>query len=445
MPSEACVRFERALSPELTLPALKRATQLIVELAGGQAAKGIVDVYPGKKEPKPVRITAADLKRVLGIACSVAETAQTLTSLGFECQANEATSSVVAKPPYWRSDINIREDVIEEVARIRSYDQIPTTLLAQPLPKHDPDPITGLKRKARGIMAGYGFQEIAGYSMTGIDVLTRLSPQSAKPDPMPVKIANPMTIDQEYLRPTLRGTVLSALATNRSFIEEGLTLFEVGKVYLPKEASLPDEPDMLCGAMAGRRGERWWQGDGDAIDFFDAKGVAEGLLKQIGVTARFVPSTDPSLHPVFQAAVTVDGKKVGVVGELHPAVAGHFELPGSVYMIELDLPALVPHVGHGTYRPVPKFPPTVRDIALVVDIAVPNQKIVDIISAVSLVTSVALFDVYVGEQVPAGKKSLAYRITYQSPGRTLTDEEVNKVQQQILKRLASETGASLRA
>ena len=167
MPSEACVRFERGLSPELTIPALKRATQLMVELAGGQAARGIIDVYPGKKELKSIRITTADLRRVLGIEYTVEETAQTLKSLGFDCQPSAANSSVVAKAPYWRSDINIPVDIIEEVARIRSYDRIPTTLLAQPIPKQNPAPITGLKTKVRGILAGYGFQEIAGYSMTG--------------------------------------------------------------------------------------------------------------------------------------------------------------------------------------------------------------------------------------------------------------------------------------
>ena len=444
MPSEACVRFERGISPEMTMPALKRATQLMVQLAGGQATQGIIDVYPGKKERKPLRITTADVKRVLGIEFTADEITQTLNSLGFDCQQNAAAASVVAKAPYWRSDINIPVDVIEEVARIRSYEKIPTTLLAQALPKQDPAPITGLKRKVRGVLTGYGFQEIATYSMTGLDVLTRLSPQSGRPEPMPVRIANPMTADQEYLRPTLRANVLAALATNRSFLEEGLKLFEVGKVYLPREACLPDEPDMLCGAVTGRRNESWWQGNGGAIDFFDAKGIVEGLLAYIGVTPRFEASADVSLHPVYQAAVTIDGKNLGLVGELHPAVAGHFELPGGVYLFELNLPALLPHLGHGTYHSVPKFPATVRDIALVVDIAVPNQKIADIIRAVSLVTSVTLFDVYVGDQVPAGKKSLAYRITYQSPGRTLTDEEVNRVQQQILKRLAAELSASLR-
>ncbi len=444
MPSEACVRFERGLSADITIMALKRATQLIVELGGGKAAKDIIDVYPGKVERKPIRLTTAEVKRVLGVEFSVDEITQTLTALGFECQPNHATSSVLAKAPYWRSDISIPVDVIEEVARIRGYEKIPTTLLAQPIPKQNPVPITGLKRKVRSILVGYGFQEIVSYSLTGLDVLTKLTAQSRKPEPLPVHIANPMTAEQEYLRPTLRANLLAALAGNKAFLDDGLRLFEVGKVYLPKEASLPDEPDMLCGVIAGRRSERWWQGESESVDFFDARGLVEGLLNQFGITARFEASADESLHPAHQAAVVVEGKPVGLVGELHPLVAGHFELPGSVYLFEFNLPLLLPFIGHRMYTPIPKFPATIRDIALVVDISVPHQKIVDIIRTVSLVTDAALFDVYVGEQVPAGKKSLAYRLTYQSPNRTLTDEEVNKVQQQILKRLAADVGASLR-
>jgi phenylalanyl-tRNA synthetase beta chain len=294
-------------------------------------------------------------------------------------------------------------------------------------------------------LVGYGFQEIVSYSLTGLDVLTKLTAQSRKPEPLPVHIANPMTAEQEYLRPTLRANLLAALAGNKVFLDDGLRLFEVGKVYLPKEASLPDEPDMLCGVIAGRRSERWWQGESESVDFFDARGLVEGLLNQFGITARFEASADESLHPAHQAAVMVEGKPVGLVGELHPLVAGHFELPGIVYLFEFNLPLLLPFIGHRMYTPIPKFPATIRDIALVVDISVPHQKIVDIIRAVSLVTDVILFDVYVGEQVPAGKKSLAYRLTYQSPNRTLTDEEVNKVQQQILKRLAADVGASLRS
>jgi len=444
MPSEACVRFERGISPEITIPALKRATQLLVELCGGTAAQGLIDVYPGKVEPKSIRLTTVEVKRLLGLDYNVDEITETLDKLGFECQPNPAAGSVVAKAPYWRSDISIPVDLVEEVARVRGYEQIPTTLLAQPIPKLNPAPVTGLKRQIRTILTGLGFQEIMSYALTGMETLTKLSPQSRRPEPLPVRIYNPMTSEQEYLRPTLRANVLTALATNRSFLENGIRLYELGKVYLPKESSLPEEPDMLCGIIAGTRNEQWWQGNGDVVDFFDVKGVIEALLKQLDITARFEQSSDESLHPARQAAVVIEGKKVGIFGEVHPAVAGHFEIPGAVYLFDLNLPLLVTHAGQKNYIPIPKFPATVRDIAIVVDIGMPHQKAVDIIKSVGLVTDVALFDIYVGNQVPPGKKSLAYRITYQSPGRTLTDVEVNKVQQAILKRLTAEIGASLR-
>jgi phenylalanyl-tRNA synthetase beta chain len=445
MPSEACVRFERGLSPELTVPALKRATKLIVELAGGKAAQGIIDVYPGKVERKTIRITTAEIKRILGVEFSVDEITETLTALGFECQPNPTTSSVVTKAPYWRSDINLPVDVVEEVARIRGYDKIPTTLLAQPIPRQNPAPVTALKRNIRNIMVGLGFQEVVNYALTGMDVLTWLNHQKRKPEPMPVHLANPMTIEQEYLRPTLRANLLSALAGNKTFLDDGLRLFELGKVYIHKQASLPDEPDMLCAVIAGRRNERWWQDEIESTDFFDARGLTDSILNQISIVARYEESGDETFHLLHQAAIIAQGKKVGLVGELHPAVAGHFELPANVYLLELNLPALLPLIGQSSYTPIPKFPATIRDVALVVDISVTHQKIIDIIKAVGLVTDVRLFDVYVGEQVPAGKKSMAYRITYQSQNRTLTDEEVKRVQQQILKRLTSEVGAVLRS
>lgn len=444
MPSEACVRFERGICAEITMPSLKRATQLMVELSGGKAAQGIIDVYPGKIIRKPIRISTAEVKRVVGLEYSIEQIESSLTTLGFECQTDKATSSVVAKAPYWRSDINLPVDVIEEVARIQGYEHIPTTLLAQPIPKQTPAPITSLKRRVRSMMVGYGFQELVSFSLTNLDVLTKLSPEIRRPEPLPVHIANPASSEQEYLRPTLRAGLLSALSLNKAYIDEGLRLFELGKVYLNRSENLPEESDMLCAVMCGQRLERWWQGASEGVDFFDAKGIAEGLLKQIGIKAKFEKSADENLHTVNQSAITTEGKLIGVVGELHPSVREHFEIPSAVYLFEINLPALLPLIKEKTYRPIPKFPATIRDIALVVDTNVTHQQILDVIKGFSLVTDVALFDVYAGEQVPAGKKSLAYRLTFQNPDRTLTDQQVNGVQQAILKKLAAELGASLR-
>ena len=431
MPSEACVRFERGISPEMTAPALKRATQLMVEYGGGQAAQGIIDVYPGKTERKPIRLTTADFKRTMGLEYSLEQIETSLTALGFTCQADKAGSWVIVRAPYWRSDINIPVDVIEEVARIVGYEQIPTTLLPQAIPMQKPAPITALKRRVRNLMTGYGFQELVSFSLTSMDVLVKLSPESKKPEPLPVHIANPASIEQEYLRPNLRAGLLAALTLNKAFIDEGLKLFELGKVYLNRNENLPEEPDMLCGVICGPRSERWWQGAGEPADFFDAKGVAEGLLQQLGITAKFEKSTDGNLHPANQAAVTVDGKQIGVLGELHPAVKEHFELTQPVFLFEINIPALLPLMKDKVYRPIPKFPATVRDIALVVDSGVTHQQILETMKGFSLVTDVALFDVYSGGQIPAGKKSMAYRLTFQSADKTLTDQQVNGVQQAI--------------
>jgi len=444
MPSEACVRFERGISPEMTVPALKRATQLMVELGGGQASKGIIDVYPGKIERKPIKLSIAAIKRTMGVEYSLDQVVGSLTALGFDCQADKTTLSVAARAPYWRSDINIPVDVIEEVARIQGYEQIPTTLLAQAIPQQKPAPITALKRSIRNMMAGYGFQELVSFSLTNMDVLVKLSPESRKPEPLPVHIANPASTEQEYLRPTLRAGLLAALTLNKAFIDEGLRLFELGKVYLNRAGDLPDEPDILCSVMCGPRCERWWQGGSEPVDFFDAKGIAEGLLRQTGIAVTFAKSTDENLHPANQAAITADGKQIGVAGELHPSVKEHFELSQKVYLFEINIPLLIPLIKDKAYHQIPKFPATVRDIALVVDVGVTHQQILDTMKGFSLVTEVALFDVYAGEQVPAGKKSMAYRLTFQSPDKTLTDQQVNGVQQAILKKLTTGLGATLR-
>ena len=270
MPSEACARFERGISAEMTLPALKRATQLMVELGGGQAVKGMIDVYPGKIERKPIRITTLEFKRTMGMEYTLEQIETSLTALGFACQADKAAAWVIARAPYWRSDINIKEDVIEEVARIQGYEQIPTTLLPQAIPQQRPAPITALKRRVRNMMVGYGFQELVSFSLTNMDVLVKLSPESRKPEPLPLHLANPASTEQEYLRPTLRAGLLSALTLNKAFSDEGLRLFELGKVYLNRDGNLPEEPDMLCGVMCGPRSERWWQGGNEVMDFFDA-------------------------------------------------------------------------------------------------------------------------------------------------------------------------------
>lgn len=446
LPSEAQMRFERGIRPELTLPALKRATQLILELAGGEAAKGVVDVYPGKLDREPILLSTSQVKQLLGIEFSLDQIVGALASLGFDCKPTGSKSEVWVTAPYWRSDIHQAVDLIEEVARIIGYDTIPATMLSQPIPRQNPEPIISLKRVMRHSLTGYGFQEVVTYSLASLEMLNKLMPESHTLEPMPLRVANPMTADQEYLRPNLRANLLAALSTNRRHEDGSIRLFELGRVYLPRQKDLPDEREVLCGILSGPRLEKWWQGGDESLDFFDAKGVVEGLLSQLGVGASFEEGRDESLHPSKQAAIVIAGSKLGVVGELHPKVLEAFEIFEAVYLFEIDLTALLPFtIGYKMFQPVSRFPAVVRDIALVVDAEITNQKVLDIVKSFPLVERVSLFDFYSGEQVPPGKKSLAYRITFQSPTQTLTDEAVNRVQQKILSKLSHELGATLRS
>jgi phenylalanyl-tRNA synthetase beta chain len=319
------------------------------------------------------------------------------------------------------------------------------TMLSQPIPRRDPEPVIGLKREVGRRLAGYGFHEVITYSLTSLEMLNKLSPESHPFESIPLRVANPMTIEQEYLRPNLRVNLLAALSANRRHEGGGIRLFELGRVYLPRLRDLPNERQVLCGLLSGSGLEKLWQGGDESPDFFEAKGIVEGLLSQLGVAAGFEQCSDESLHLSKQAAIVIDGKKLGVVGELHPRVLLNFEIAEAVYLFEIDLATLVPFtVGHKMFQPIPRFPVMIRDIALIVGVEIAHQRVIDIVKSFPLVEQVAIFDVYSGEQVPPGKKSLAYRITFQSPTNTLTDNEVNEVQRQILDRLSHDLGAILR-
>jgi len=445
LPSEACMRFERGIRPELTIPALKRATQLLVQLADGKAAAGIADVYPGKKEREAILLSAEKVNRLLDVDFSIEQITEALTSLGFDCKPTEKASEIRVTAPYWRSDISQAVDLVEEAARIIGYDKIPTTLLGEPIPHQTPPLILNIRRKIRESLVGYGFQEIVTFSLNGLEALGKLKPESQATEQPLLRLFNPMTADQEYLRPNLRVNILNAFAANRRHEDSGIRLFELGKTYIPQQNDLPEEPEVLCVLLGGPRLNEWWQSEDGTMDFFDAKGIVEGLLNRLELEASFEKGDDESLHPAKQAAIIIEGNKLGVVGELHPKVAGAFDIAEPVYLLELDLTTLLPHTtSHGMFQPIPRFPATVRDIALVVDTETTSQQIVDTIRSFPLVSEVNIFDVYHGQQVPPGKKSYAYRIMFRSPDHTLTDKEADRVYRQILGKLTHQLGATLR-
>jgi len=448
--SEASTRFDKGLNSELPLLPLKRATQLLSQLASGKVCQGIIDVYPGKSEAKPILLDPREIKRLSGLEVNTKKTIQVLTKLGFDCHQKPSTHHLSVFVPYWRSDIRCPADLVEEVVRIVGYDKIPATMLSSSLPQQEPPsslPVRrrNLRKKIQHLMVACGFQEILTYSLVSLEKLQKLSPKRELKI-APLRVANPMTREQEYLRTTLRAGVLSTLAHNQKFEPGGIRLFEIGKVFLPQAEDLPEEKEMLCAVLSGRRKELCWQESGDSIDFFDAKGVVECLLNHLGIKARFQPGDDEGLFPGRQANITVEHDHIGVVGDLHPKVMEAFELARSTCLIEIDLEKLLRKIPERKeYHSIPRFPAVYRDIALVVDEQTGYTQIEETIQSFPLIVQTTLFDVYRGEQIPRGKKSFAIRIVYQSPTHTLTDEEVDRVQEQMLARLKREFGATLRA
>jgi phenylalanyl-tRNA synthetase beta chain len=428
---------------------LKRATQLLLEAAGGRAARGIVDVYPGKSKPKSILLSAREVKRLSGLKVNINKILKVLKALGFECQKTNLGSQISVSVPYWRSDVECSADLVEEVVRIIGYEKITITRLSSPLPQQESKlspsaQQSNLKEKLRNILTSFGFQEILTYSLSSLEKLQKLSPK-LELKIQPLNVANPMTREQEYLRTSLRAGLLSTLSHNQKFEQAGIRLFEIGKVFLPRDKDLPQEREMLCALLSGARAELSWQTDREMFDFFDAKGVVESLLNQLRLKASFNIGDDEILFPGRGADIIINDSKVGTVGEVHPRVVQAFELSNVVYLIEFDLEKLFNRITRTKeYQPIPRFPSVVRDIALVIDEQVSYRTVENIIQSFPLVKQVTLFDLYRGEQVAEGKKSFATRIIYESPSRTLTDEEVDQTQEQMLNRLHQELGATLR-
>lgn len=444
MRSEASMRFERGLSPELAVHALGRATQLIVETSGGEAAKGIIDVYPGKHERAPVLLAAHEVTRLLGMEVPTEQVKKTLESLGFSCRTT-GTAEMAVDAPYWRTDVNLSADLVEEVARIIGYDNIPSTMIAAPIPSYRLEPMLVLKEQLRSILAASGLQEVITYSLTNLDSLKKAAQDMSLPGPYPLKIANPMSKEFEYLRTSLRPRLLATAAANQRY-EDRIGLFEIGRVYIPRMDDMPDEVETLGIVMAGKRQERSWRTRDELLDFFDVKGILQAVLERLGVDAAFAAGEDPGLRQGRCARVISGDADLGVIGEVHPRVAEAFKAAGPAYLVELDLRRLLASISDEfRYQPLVRFPSILRDFAIVVDAGVRYQDVLDVVKGHHLVAGVVLFDVYEGDQVPKGKKSLAFSVTFQSGEHTLTDEEVNVVQQQMLQALAGRLGAALRA
>ena len=442
--TEASTRLDKGLHPDFAFATIQRATQLLVDLCGGEAVGGVYDAYPHRVPLREVALPATEVKRISGVDVPEDQVTHILSALGFDLTSTSGRCTTF-RVPYWRGDVVGPADLVEDVIRVVGYDSIPVgTPRFTSATVSVPADLWEFKGRLRRLVAGTGFQEVLTYSLTSRDKLALLTP-GVPPSREPLRIANPMSKDLEYLRTSLRASLLEVLARNRRREQSPVRIFELSRVYLPQGDELPEEREMLCAMLCGAAEPTSWHHGDRHLDFFDAKGVVEFVLLKYGIEAVFVPGQDTGLFPGRQAGVVAGKTRLGAVGQLHPSVARAFAVEPETFVFELDVAQLMAHAREiAEYEPLSRFPSSERDLALVVDDAVTYESVVDITAGFGLVSQTSLFDVYTGEQIPAGKKSFAIRLLFQAPDRTLTDVEVNDVLQKILSRLESRLVAVLR-
>lgn len=453
--SEASFRFSRGVHPALAEIGLRRGLELMRQWSGGKVAPGIVDRYPLPPKEVAVEITPQDVKRLLGIDLSATEIAALLERLEFVCAMRG--SKVRASVPSFRMDIGEGvvglADVMEEIARMYGYERIPETRMADALPPQVGNPAYEKEERLRDLLCNLGLQEVVTHRLTAPEREARLYTAQGGASPEEheyVRIANPIAPEKRVLRKSLLAGVLEVLERNAR-LRDGLAFFEVGPVFEPQPDGLPAEPRRLAIAMSGRRHELAWDlKETQSLDFFDLKGVIEALLADLGLRGvAYEPEADqPTYHPGKCARVLHNGRALGVFGELHPLVTARYEFgEAPLQAAEFDVETLLAIQPEMEIEPVSAFPPVLEDIAIIVDESVPAARLEALIREAGgkMLARVRLFDVYRGAQIGAGKKSLAYSLTYQAADRTLTDEEAAQIRSRIVRQLEQELGAKLRS
>lgn len=459
LPSEASYRFSRGVHPAMAERGVQRGLQLLHAWSGGVVASGLVDNYPLPPVDPTVAVTPQDVERWLGITLTAQEIADLLRSLEFRVEIQG--EQVLATTPDHRLDIGEgitgKADLIEEIARIYGYERIPETRMADSLPPQRSNPSLEEEERLRDLLVNLGLQEVITYRMSSPEREGRLQPVtsgeiSITEQPY-VRLRNPIVSDRTALRQSLLASVLDVVERNAR-LQQRMAIFEIGSVYLPQAGeNLPQEPRRLALALTGARALPGWQAsDQTPLDFYDLKGIISGLINGLHLENSqwdIVPHEDSRFHPGRCARLLVAGEQNAVFGEIHPLVRQQYELPPTPLLAaEFDLESLLAAIpDRYLVRAVPVFPPVLEDLAVVVDESVPATQVEQTIrqAADATVTDLRLFDVYRGEQIGIGKKSLAYSLTYQAEDRTLTDAEVAQIRKRIIQHLEKELSGKLRS
>jgi len=435
--SESSARFEKDIDPNLAELAINRACALICELGCGEVMEGTIDIYNSRKEEGNITVDYKWINKFLGTDIPAEDMKKYLDLLELKTEINGDNLEI--RIPTFRIDIAIKEDIAEEVARIYGYDKIPTTIYSVSTgrePKYKSELLRDLMVKT---MVASGLNQSISYSFISPKVFDKINLPMDSELRKVIKIKNPLGEDYSVMRTTTIHSMMECLGRNYSRNNDYARLFEIGKIYIPKEdeTELPIEKNILTIGMYGN------------CDYLDLKGIIENALETLGLSKVMFTreSNNPSYHPGKTAALMIGNTKVGVLGEVHPDLSENYGVDVNCYLAELNLDLLFEYAKiDRKYKALPKFPAVTRDIALLVNDEVLVQEIEETIRKAggNLVEKVELFDIYKGAQIPEGKKSIAYAIAYRDERKTLTDNDVNKVHDKILRSLEYKLGATLR-
>ncbi|MFS0656983.1 phenylalanine--tRNA ligase subunit beta [Bacillus sp. 179-C3.3 HS] len=441
--SESSTRFEKGLDPQRVKMAAERAAQLISMYAGGTVLAGTVEENHIEAHMNVIQVSTERVNKLLGMSISKEEMIQIFNKLGFT--VGESNDVLVVTVPSRRMDITIEEDLIEEVARLYGYDNIPSTLPSTAGTVGGLTPYQVKRRKVRRFLEGAGLSQAITYSLTNQQKSTTLALNTA----FKTRLSLPMSEERSVLRQSLLPNLLDSVAYNLARQADSIGFYETGSVFLAEtEGAKPVEKEHVAGAITGLWHKNLWQGEKKAVDFYVAKGIADGLFEKLGVSEHitYVQAEREGLHPGRTAEVHLNGKVIGYVAALHPVVEKELDL-NETYVFEFDLTdVMTAETEDMKYTAIPRFPGVTRDIALVVDQHISSGQLEQVIyeEGGHLLTDVSVFDVYEGEHMEKGKKSVAFSLHYLNPEQTLTEEEVTAVHTKVLQALENTYQAVLR-
>lgn len=447
--SESSFRFERGVDPEGTLRAVDRAAQLMAMVGGGVIAQGRIDAHPNPHRPVSLTLRVARTNRFLGTRLTAAQMAQALRSIEIDVTGEHADQLRVEVPSF-RPDITREVDLQEEIARRVGFDQIPVTLPVSSLGGSPQDPYQRARQDVKDLLRGVGLTEVITYSFIGEQGLRKLNLGPDDPRLRPVAIRNPLSEEQAVMRTSLVPGILGAVCRNFDHRNDDLRIFELSKVFIPKAgAPLPDEPHQLVGALSGKRLPDPLYGQGEEVDFADAKGVVDLVLgafhlDDVEYRAADIP---PYMDARFGASAYCGEQRFGTLGPLHPQVADAFDIRRPLYLFELDFDRLFAlRKPHPRYRPLPRYPEVARDMAIVLDAGVPVLEPLTYMKELRepLLEQIEVFDIFMHERLGKNKRSLGYRLVYRAPDRSLTDDEVNTLHGRLTEKVLKTFHATLR-